>query len=286
MRVVLAKSPRLHLSAVEQVVAANEMTWKDMQKQADKLAKKAGLRKWEDVEIRRYSKSAKPRVIRIGSEKHVIEPGDMFLALFTVHDGEDWVVLWVEGMDTTHDVSQRTWEYLDANSKWLRKDPGEPRPTSRKTVGKPAPKSAARKPTGKPPVENVNTQPKPIFNISVKNSMLPMASNEVNQPLSREAYDADRDIGCLFTMAGGAMAYLLGAGARVIQGKKQPAPYAVYIDRHGAILRSKDPVHLDKPAMDLRVMKLEGRLPYDQYVKAYMKAADHIRQTLSEAAGL
>jgi hypothetical protein len=66
------------------------------------------------------------------------------------------------------------------------------------------------------PKADADSQPSDAtFNESVKKSMFPSTSREKGQPLNKDEYEADKDIGCLFTMAGGAMAYLLGAGARV-----------------------------------------------------------------------
>jgi hypothetical protein len=112
--------------------------------------------------------------------------------------------------------------------------------------------------------------------------MFPSQSRDNGTPLSRQEYEDDDQVGHLYTMHGGANVYLLGAGARVMNGMKHPAPYAVYIDKTGGILRSREPVDLKKPAMNLRVLKLEGRLSYDAYVRAYRKAAEHIRNTLAD----
>jgi hypothetical protein len=284
VQVVIEGSKRLtELSRV--VEAANALTWDDFQKLAIKLAKKVGVKTWESVEVRRYSKTGNKKQVKVGPRKFVVEPGDLFMFL----EDDDGVNLWVEGMERPFELSQKMYDTMYDASKHLKKSPAKSAP----------PKSAKSKDSTKPTVlvepgkgkskVKVAPEKKPEVvkndpsNIAVSKSMLPVVLYDKDNPLSKSDYTEDRQIGYLYTMHGGASVYLLGVGARVIKGQVQTDLYAAYVDKKGSILRSHEPVNMSKPALGLRALNLSERMEYNDYVSAYRKAADHIRTTLNYA---
>lgn len=250
---------------VKTVIAANELDWHDFQAVAKKLEKKMKL-EWDLVEIRRYSKKAKKRIVKSGIKKFVIEPGDLFMFL----EDEEYIYLWVEGMKQPEDVSQRTYDTLFANSRNIRTGP----------VKKMDPPAATDTPVTKKSKPVVDTPEPSANNELIEQSMFARSGH--HSPVASSDYATDKTLGYLYTMHGGSNVYLLGVGPRVIAGTLQQKPYAVYVDKANNILRSRDPVDMKKADLGLKTLRLNERLTWGEYKTAYSNAANHINNMLKQ----